>query len=143
MHVDLDVANVAYVKNGQSLEVTLADDSSVRGKVVALSKAAVTSSTAGGGGAAATTTTTVSMDIQLNAEAKNVVEASSVSIDLVTSSVDNALTVPTSALLALAEGGYAIEKSGGQLVAITPGKYADGFVEISGDVAEGDVVVTA
>jgi Putative peptidoglycan binding domain len=146
IHVDLDVANVAYVKEGQTLDVTLADDSVVSGKVVALSKAAVTSTSTGGGGGgggATTTTTTVSLDIKLDAQAKNVVEATEVSIELVTSSVDNALSVPTSALLALAEGGYALELSDGKLVGVTPGKYADGFVEISGDIAEGDAVVAA
>jgi multidrug efflux pump subunit AcrA (membrane-fusion protein) len=41
-----------------------------------------------------------------------------------------------SALLALAEGGYAVEVVGAdgstQLVAVKPGMYADGIVEISG-----------
>ena len=48
---------------------------------------------------------------------------------------DNVLVVPVTALLALAEGGYAVEvmdASGATvLVAVDPGLFADGFVEVS------------
>ena len=69
-----------------------------------------------------------------------------------TSSVDDqkatgVLVVPIRALVALAEGGYAVEKvSGGstQLVAVEAGEFGDGIVAITGDgVAEGDTVVVA
>ena len=57
------------------------------------------------------------------------------------------LVVPIRALVALAEGGYAVEKVSGattQLVAVVPGAFGDGIVEITGDgIAEGDSVVVA
>ena len=63
----------------------------------------------------------------------------------------DALAVPVSSLVALAEGGYAVEVVTGEssdgaattrLVAVEPGLFADGFVSITADgVAEGDVVV--
>ena len=56
------------------------------------------------------------------------------------------LAVPVRTLLALAEGGYAIEivhGGGRQLVAVELGSFADGWVEISGNVREGDTVVSA
>lgn len=61
--------------------------------------------------------------------------------------VADALTVPAEALLALAEGGYAVEvpdtssPTGTRLVAVEVGAFADGWVQIDGDIAEGDQVV--
>ena len=55
------------------------------------------------------------------------------------------LSVPVSALLALVEGGYAIEVpegDGTRLIGVETGMFADGFVEISGaGVTEGLEVV--
>ena len=55
------------------------------------------------------------------------------------------LAVPVNALLALLEGGYAVERvtdSGGViLVPVEVGLFADGWVEVRGDVAAGDEVV--
>ncbi len=59
---------------------------------------------------------------------------------------EDVLAVPVEAVLALAEGGYAVEVregSGTQLVGVELGTFADGFVEITGDVAEGAQVVVA
>ena len=61
--------------------------------------------------------------------------------------VEDALVVPAAALLALAEGGYAVEvpdasaPTGTRLVAVDIGTFADGWVQIDGDIAEGDQVV--
>jgi hypothetical protein len=55
------------------------------------------------------------------------------------------LTVPTSALVSLAGGGYAVEVVTGraadgtaltQLVAVDPGMFADGLVEVEGEGLE-------
>ncbi len=58
---------------------------------------------------------------------------------------DDVLTVPVTALLALAEGGYGVEvveETRTRLVAVETGLFANGFVEVSGDgIAEGDDVV--
>jgi hypothetical protein len=67
-----------------------------------------------------------------------------VDVRAVSEAVENVLAVPVSALLALAEGGYAIELvdgTGTTLVSVDPGFFADGWVEITGDVQVGDVVV--
>ncbi|MEU4243327.1 efflux RND transporter periplasmic adaptor subunit [Actinoplanes sp. NPDC026619] len=53
------------------------------------------------------------------------------------------LTVPVGALVALREGGYAVQKRDGSLVPAKTGMFADGLVEVSGaDVTEGLEVVT-
>ena len=71
-----------------------------------------------------------------------------VQIEFVTESRTNVLTVPVTALVALAEGGYGVEvvpASGPHsIVAVTPGLFASGLVEIvSGAITEGTVVVVA
>jgi len=49
-----------------------------------------------------------------------------------------------SALLALREGGYALQRPDGTLVAVRTGMFAGGLVEVSGKgLAEGSKVVTA
>lgn len=58
-----------------------------------------------------------------------------VDVDVVSDSVSGVVAVPVSALVALAEGGYAVEvqQSDGStvLVAVEPGFYADGLVEVT------------
>ena len=63
-----------------------------------------------------------------------------------TTVADDVLIVPVAALLAPAEGGYAVEIVDGSsthLVAVDVGAILDGRAEIDGDVAEGDTVVVA
>ena len=62
-------------------------------------------------------------------------------------SVAGAKAVPAEALLALAEGGYAVQvpdtsvAGGLRLVGVDVGAFDDGFVQITGDVKVGDKVV--
>ena len=69
-----------------------------------------------------------------------------VDVLVVTDSRSQVLAVPVTALLALAEGGYAVEVelTGGslRLVGVEPGLYADGWVEVTSEaLAAGDRVV--
>ena len=69
---------------------------------------------------------------------------------------ENVLFVPVNALLALAEGGYALEVYEGEAedgifqgesgvdtsyVAVEIGVFTDGFVEVKGNISEGQIVV--
>ena len=57
---------------------------------------------------------------------------------------EDVLAVPVTALVALAEGGYAVELVDGdrtRLVAVVPGTFADGLVEVVGELDVGDEVV--
>ena len=60
-----------------------------------------------------------------------------VEIEVVTESRTGVMAVPVTALLALAEGGYAVEVDDGdgttRLVPVDPGLYADNLVEVSAD----------
>lgn len=69
-----------------------------------------------------------------------------VDVDVISDSVEGVLAVPVSALVALSEGGYAVRVDNGggssRLVAVDPGFFADGLVEIAGDgLKAGDRVV--
>ena len=69
-----------------------------------------------------------------------------VEVEYVTDTAFGVLAVPVTSLLVLAEGGYAVEvdTDSGQtrLVAVAPGFYADGLVEVDSDgLAAGDRVV--
>lgn len=68
-----------------------------------------------------------------------------VSLQLVRQERPDVLAVPVNALLALLEGGYAVERvtddGATELVAVETGLFADGWVEVSGELVEGDEVV--
>jgi len=68
-----------------------------------------------------------------------------VDVEVISDSVSGVMAVPVSALVALNEGGYAVEvqaTTGTKLVAVTPGFYADGLVEVESDgLSIGDMVV--
>jgi hypothetical protein len=69
-----------------------------------------------------------------------------VDVEAISDSVSDVMAVPVSALVALAERGYAVEVDAGngstELVAVEPGFYADGLVEVtSSGLRAGDLVV--
>jgi peptidoglycan hydrolase-like protein with peptidoglycan-binding domain len=83
---------------------------------------------------------TVSID---DVAAIGAVDSGSVDVVVTSGEHTGVLAVPVGALLALAEGGYAVESASGTLVAVTTGLFADGLVEVSGDgLTEGMKVVT-
>jgi peptidoglycan hydrolase-like protein with peptidoglycan-binding domain len=67
-----------------------------------------------------------------------------VRLKVTTESRTGVLTVPLAALIALKEGGYAVQLPGGGLKAVRTGLYSNDKVEISGDgITDGLEVVTA
>jgi peptidoglycan hydrolase-like protein with peptidoglycan-binding domain len=85
-------------------------------------------------------TATVSID---DVAAIGAVDAGSVDVVFTSGSRAGVLAVPVGALLALAEGGYAVQLPSGKLVAVTTGLFADGMVEVTGSgLSEGMKVVT-
>jgi peptidoglycan hydrolase-like protein with peptidoglycan-binding domain len=69
-----------------------------------------------------------------------------VTVHVVRQTREDVLAVPANALLALLEGGYALERSspggGTELVPVEIGLFADGWVEVRGELAKGDEVIT-
>ena len=67
-----------------------------------------------------------------------------VQVHFTTTTRHNVLAVPVTALVALHEGGYALQRTDGTLVAVTTGLFAGGQVEVSGNgVTAGMRVETA
>ncbi|HXA29766.1 MAG TPA: peptidoglycan-binding domain-containing protein [Candidatus Angelobacter sp.] len=149
----LPVLQAPAVHTGDAVSVALPDGhSTVAGHVasVASSVASPTGGqagqqqTQGNGAPQAQVTVTVSIDDPSKAAA---FDAAPVSVSVVTRSVHGVLAVPVNALVALAEGGYAVEvvASGGahRLVAVTPGLFDQAaMVEVQGaGLHEGMTVV--
>ncbi|MEY2445907.1 MAG: hypothetical protein QOE00_2487 [Ilumatobacteraceae bacterium] len=137
--VTLDVAldKVALLKAGESVKIQLPDDSRVDGTVSTIGRVATVKQE----GSAATIAASVSL------AAVESLDAAPVNVVVTTQKATGVLVVPIRALVALAEGGYAVEKVTGastQLVGVKPGEFGDGIVAITGDgLAEGDTVVVA
>jgi peptidoglycan hydrolase-like protein with peptidoglycan-binding domain len=83
-------------------------------------------------------TATVSID---DVAAIGAVDSGPVDVVVTSGTRQGVLAVPVGALLALSEGGYAVETSSGKLVAVTTGLFADGMVEVSGDGLTEDMKV--
>jgi peptidoglycan hydrolase-like protein with peptidoglycan-binding domain len=132
--VDLDANKQSLVKAGDKVEVELPNGSTVDGWISSIGKVAESETDPQTG---EQTDPTIPLTIVLARGAKaGSLDQAPVDVSIQKDRADNVLTVPVSALLALAEGGYAVEVvdagGGTHLVAVEPGLYADGIVEISG-----------
>jgi len=85
---------------------------------------------------------TVTLD---NPDAARDLDEAPVDVEVVGDRADDVLAVPVTALIALAEGGYAVEVISDDgstlLVAVDPGLFADGRVEVTTDGLEAGVAV--
>jgi hypothetical protein len=151
--VDLDASRSNELEPGTKVGLTMPDDSETTGTVATIGSEAEASDDEGAGGLAPggasgpTVPVTITLDDPASAAA---FDTGSVDVAIERSREDGANAVPVTALLALAEGGYAIEVPGaggspGRLVAVEVGTYADGWVGVTGEGIEpgAEVVVPA
>ncbi len=142
--MDLDASKINEVKAGDTLSIDLPDGSSVKGVVFAIgSPTSSTSSSAQGN--QSQTTSSVPVTIVVPDADLSKYDGGTTIVHLISARAESVLSVPVKSLLALAEGGYAVERVRGgvhKLVGVTPGTYAGGFVEVKGNVRAGDRVVT-
>ena len=144
IHVDLDASLIADAHVGDVAALDLPNSATVNGTITAIGAATSTTS-AGQGNQAGTTTTTVGVTLAVTGTDLAQFNGAAVVVHLVTAKAQNALSVPVKSLLALAEGGFAVERVRGgvhQLVKVTPGTFAGGFVQVAGDIRVGDQVVS-
>jgi biotin carboxyl carrier protein len=133
---DLPAADQGLVAVGQEVIIEMPDGSDTTGSVVEIDSVAT-----GGQGNA-----TFGVKIVLDDPSVAVgLDEAPVDVEVISDSVTDVMAIPVSALVALAEGGYAVEVqtvTGTQLIAVEPGFYADGLVEVeSGGLGVGDMVV--
>jgi hypothetical protein len=137
VEVDEDQKNVAVV--GAKVTLTIGGKP-VPGTVTSIVPAAPGDSADPNADQTQQYTVTVSID---DVSAIGAVDSGSVDVEFTAAARQGVLAVPVGALLALAEGGYAVELESGELVAVTTGLFADGMVEVAGDgLADGVKVVT-
>lgn len=138
--VSLAAKYQTLVKAGQAVRVELPDGSTTPGTISSVGTVA----TAAQQGQDPTVAVVVTLNDQ---HAGAGLDQAPVTVHITSSEAKGVLAVPVGALLALAEGGYAVEKVTNlgttSLVGVQAGTFADGWVQVTGAVNEGDKVVTA
>lgn len=142
---DLPVTVEHLVHRDDPVTVTLPDGrTTARGVVTSVGRVATASQGSnagqdGGGGAPpGEEPATVTLSVRLrNQHAGGAVDAAPVTVNIATARARNALTVPISALVALAGGGYAVEvpdatRSAPRLIPVRTGLFADTLVQVDG-----------
>jgi peptidoglycan hydrolase-like protein with peptidoglycan-binding domain len=132
---------------GATIDVEFPDESVQPGTVVEVGN--VAANTTGTPGDTPTVTITIGVDT-IPATVDSFVEIP-VTLRVVSANVPDAIVIPVSALLALKEGGYAVQEVTGsnpdgtnqtKLIGVTTGLFTNGFVQVEGDLkADADVVV--
>jgi multidrug efflux pump subunit AcrA (membrane-fusion protein) len=89
---------------------------------------------------------TIEVTIAVDAPEAATYDQAPVEVGIVRQARENVLAVPVNALVALLEGGYAVERVAADgtsgLVGVEPGIFEDGWVEVRGDGLDaGDAVV--
>ena len=143
----VDASDQETVSVGDSVEIELPTDERVPTQITFIDQV-VTQTQAG-------EFIEVTLEV-LNPEEIEAYDQAPVKVFVTTEISENVLYVPVNALLALAEGGYALEVYDGVLdsgtfegesgvdtsyVAVEIGVFTDGFVEVKGNISEGQIVV--
>lgn len=133
---------------GEVTPVTLPDGTAVEGHITNVGTVATEASGEGehgaGGGSGNGENATIAVTVTLDRRVPRL-DRAPVSVELVKEVRRNVLTVPATALVAVAGGGYAIHAiEGGRrvLLTVTPGMFAGGYVQVEGaGVREGLTVL--
>jgi peptidoglycan hydrolase-like protein with peptidoglycan-binding domain len=139
--LDINAGRQDLVSPGQKVTVELPDGTTVPAVVRSIGRVAQ----AGENGADPTIPVTIDVDASVKLPD---LDAAPVTISVVTVSHPDVLTVPVNALVALLEGGYAVETVADDgsraYIPVTTGLFQDGRVEVAGaGLADGDTVVVA
>lgn len=135
--VPAGASEVAWAAAGVPVTVTLPDGKTVAGKVAGVADEAQPAE--GEGVPIVDVTVTIA-----DQKALGSLEKGPVTVRYVARERKDVLTVPVSALLALAEGGYGLEVvsgGGARVVAVEAGLFAEGRVEVSGNGLDEGVTV--
>ena len=140
VHVDLPAARQADVHVGDGVQVVLPSGATTPATVQTVGTVAAA--------AAQGSSPTLPVELTLSDPGAGAgLDQAPVTVRVTTSTAKGVLAAPVEALLALAEGGYAVEVVTGaatsKLVGVTLGASANGWVQVTGAVQVGDKVVVA
>ena len=137
--VDLDATRQALARAGDAVTVALPTGRDARGRILRVGKVAEQPASEEDG------EPTIAVTIALRGKAARGtgLDQAPVDVGFAVERRSDVLCVPVKALLARQGGGFAVELSGGRLVPVAPGLFADDLVEVEGDLRVGDTVVTA
>ncbi|GMQ94482.1 MAG: hypothetical protein BMS9Abin12_1974 [Acidimicrobiia bacterium] len=135
--VELATTDQSLVDVGDAVEIELPDEVVVAGTVTSIGSVAQTNQAG---------ESFFEMVVAINdPETTLGLDEAPVDVDIVSDSASDVLVVPVTSLVALAEGGYAVEVVGDgstYLVGVEAGLFADGLVEVTGTgLSAGDLVV--
>ncbi len=132
--VPMSPADAVTVHTGTKVTVITPSGASVPAKITSVGRAVAE----GDGGESAKVDVTITPGKPISAY-----DAASVQVRITTLARKGVLAVPVGALVALAEGGYALQRPDGSLIAAETGVFAGGMVQVSGPgVTDGLTVVT-
>jgi Putative peptidoglycan binding domain len=142
--IALDATKQSLVSVGQAVEVVLPDTTTTTGKITSVGSVARAGQDDDGDGSPDSSTVDVLVALD-DPSSGGSLDQAPVTVRVVTSAAQGVLAVPVSALLALADGSSVVERieSDGTTsqVPVETGSFADGWVEVTGDLAEDDDVV--
>ncbi len=156
--VPLDATKQSEAVEGQPVTVQMPDGSIVDGKISQVAAAAQTtssSSSSGGSGSGSggssggtgsgTASSTVPVTISLKGRhSTSGLDQAAVSVNFEQQKANGVLSVPVTALVATAGGGYAVQEAAapGRLIPVTTGIFAAGYVQISGNGIDSGLQIT-
>jgi peptidoglycan hydrolase-like protein with peptidoglycan-binding domain len=144
VQVALEATQQGEVKQGDRAQITLPGNKSVTGKVDRFGSVALAPAGKNDNAGAATIPAYISLDASEKASG---LDEAPVQVEITTEGVENALSVPVTALVGKSGGGFAVEvvRADGrrEMVAVKLGLFdaTDGRVEVEGNLREGDQVV--
>jgi hypothetical protein len=141
VRVDLDAAQQGEVRKGDRVQIALPGNTPVTGRVTGFGR--VAQAEQGSQATDATIPTFINLDDPAKADG---LDQAPVEVDITTKGVDDALSVPVTALVGKSGGGFAVEvvRADGrrELVAVTLGLFdtGGGRVQVDGALRAGDAV---
>jgi multidrug efflux pump subunit AcrA (membrane-fusion protein) len=134
--VDLDTTKQALARRGDRVDIELPSGDVARGKISSVGKVATAQDSGNNGGNSGSTTSTLKVKIRLTGHPRlGDLDETPVTVRFAQETRRHVLSVPVTALLATAGGGYAvvaIESAKRRTIAVEPGLSAGGYVEVSG-----------
>lgn len=137
VEVVVGVADADEFVFGQSVDITLADETEVKGTVFDIGPVTRANQQAD---------PTVTITIEVVADGDTELVEGNVTVTTISEAIEGATAVPTRGLVSLAEGGFAVELANDDgstsLVGIEIGAFDDGYVEVtSGNISPGAEIV--